>query len=195
MSKQVFRRKCVILTFLSFCLFVKSGLAQASNFEVTSPVLKPGGTVPKQQLLDTCGGENISPPLRWFSSTQNSKGSPLGVSKGFAVSMFDLDAPTGKGWWHWLLVNLPASTRELPAGAGTDTGNFPAQCRNDYGQIGYGGPCPPQGAQHRYVITVYALNVAKLSIKAGDSARKAFADVKSHAIGVASMTVVYRSEN
>ncbi len=193
MRKHPFRLESVIFALLPFCLFVKSGLAQSSAFVVSSPVLKPKGTVPRQQLLSDCGGENISPPLRWFSSARNAGGSAVTMSKGFAVSMFDLDAPSGRGWWHWLLVNLPASTRELPAGAGSDTVKYPGQCRNDYGQIGYGGPCPPPGAEHRYIITVYALDVASLPIKAGELARKAFNDVKSHTVGIATMTVTYGS--
>ena len=82
--------------------------------------------------------------------------------------MYDPDAPTGSGWWHWIVFNLPADTTSLPAGAGNPGGKLPkgaVQSLTDFGVPGYGGPCPPKGDRpHRYVFTVHALEVEKLDV-------------------------------
>ena len=118
--------------------------------------------VAKDQVYDRggCGGANRSPALEWSA--------PPGGTRSLAVTMFDPDAP-GHGWWHWIVADLPASLRALPAGAGrADGGALPPgafQGRNDFGEIGYGGPCPPAGdPPHHYVITVWALRSARLEI-------------------------------
>ena len=108
-------------------------------------------------------GDNISPALAW-------SGAPAGT-KGFALTCFDPDAPTGSGFWHWLVVNLPADTSSLPAGAGGRTGDqLPCgalQVRTDFGTTGYGGPCPPEGDHpHRYLFTIHALGVPTLAVQA-----------------------------
>lgn len=81
--------------------------------------------------------------------------------------MYDPDAPTGSGWWHWVLANVPATVSELKEGAGGAGGKLPAgtlQVRGDSGMPGYLGPCPPAGQTHNYVITVYAMNVDKVTL-------------------------------
>jgi Raf kinase inhibitor-like YbhB/YbcL family protein len=85
------------------------------------------------------------------------------------VTVYDPDAPTGSGWWHWVVFNLPADTRSLEAGAGDPAANkMPAgavQSRTDFGKTGWGGPCPPQGSRpHRYVFTVHALKIEKIEL-------------------------------
>ncbi len=113
-----------------------------------------------------CSGGNRSPHLRW-------SGAPEGT-RSFAVTCFDPDAPTGSGFWHWVVVNLPASTTELPLDAGNPaSGRLPPgalQVRTDFGKPGYGGPCPPEGDPHRYLFTVFAVGVDALPVTADTSA-------------------------
>ena len=108
-----------------------------------------------------CTGENKSPQLSW-------KNAPEGT-KSFAVTMYDPDAPTGSGWWHWLVFDIPVNNNELVSGAGNTKLNLTPegviQSITDYGANGYGGPCPPEGhGLHQYIITVYALKTDKLGL-------------------------------
>jgi Raf kinase inhibitor-like YbhB/YbcL family protein len=113
-----------------------------------------------------CAGGNKSPHLKW-------SGAPDGT-KSFAITCYDPDAPTGSGFWHWLVVNIPATVNELAEGAGSASGKLPAgalQTRTDFGAPGYGGPCPPQGDHpHRYLFTVFAVEVDRLNVTADTSA-------------------------
>ena len=134
--------------------------ALAAGFSVTSPDIKNGAPIATAQVFTGCKGENISPALSW-------SGEPAGT-QSFAVTMFDPDAPTGSGWWHWTVFNIPASVHSLPAGAGSEgSKDMPAgagQGRTDFGFAHYGGPCPPPGPAHHYHITVYALKVPTLPL-------------------------------
>jgi hypothetical protein len=108
-----------------------------------------------------CTGRNISPELSWSDA-------PAGT-KSFAVTVYDPDAPTGSGWWHWLIFNIPESITELKTNAG-NPGKLLApggsvQSITDFGKPGFGGACPPVGDKpHRYIFTVYALDVQKLDL-------------------------------
>ena len=111
-----------------------------------------------------CAGQNISPQLSWT-------GAPEGT-RSFAVTCFDPDAPTGSGFWHWVVANIPASVTSLAAGAsGSGLPEGALETRTDFGKPGYGGPCPPEGDHpHRYMFTVHAVSVDALPVEADTSA-------------------------
>lgn len=133
-----------------------------------------------------CTGGNMSPQLSWTS--------PPAGTKSFAITMFDPEAPTDSGWWHWIAYDLPASLRSLPAGAGK-AGSLPAgakQGRNDFGGYEYGGACPPEGhTPHRYVFKVYALGVGKLPVPADASAALISFMLNANKLAAASITARY----
>lgn len=141
------------------------------TFKVMSDSFKDGDYLGAAHVLSAdfsfgCAGGNRSPQLKW-------SGAPAGT-KSFAVTCFDPDAPTGSGFWHWLVVNIPADVAELALGAGSAGGALPngaLQTRTDFGAPGYGGPCPPEGDHpHRYLFTVFAVGEASLPVKADTSA-------------------------
>jgi len=141
-------------------------------FSVLSDSFKDGDYLGKEHILSAdygfgCEGGNKSPHLAW-------SGAPAGT-KSFAVTCFDPDAPTGSGFWHWLVVNIPADVSELKLDAGNPkAGLLPPgalMTRTDFGQPGYGGPCPPPGDHpHRYLFTVFAVTTDKLAVPAEISA-------------------------
>jgi Raf kinase inhibitor-like YbhB/YbcL family protein len=113
-----------------------------------------------------CSGGNRSPHLKW-------DGAPPGT-KSFALTCFDPDAPTGSGFWHWVVVNIPPDVTELPLDAGNPaSGRLPAgalEVRTDFGKPGYGGPCPPEGDHpHRYLFTIHAVSMPALPVTADTS--------------------------
>ena len=177
-------------SWLSLILLVLSvhSLLWADRFTLVSPDLPERLSL--EQVYDGygCGGKNISPELLWH-------GEPEGT-KSFAVTMFDPDAPTGHGWWHWVVVNIPVRLHALPKGAGDPSGKrLPAgavQTLNDFRKPGYGGACPPKGdAPHRYIVTVYALDAEKLHVTSDTSPARAAALIEKHAIAKASLTSRY----
>jgi Raf kinase inhibitor-like YbhB/YbcL family protein len=159
----------------------------AGHFSLTSPDLKPGGTIPTRNVANImgCPGQNVSPALKW-------SGAPAGT-KSFVVTTYDPDAPTGSGFWHWVVYNIPASTTSLPAGAGDPkSGTLPAgatQGNTDLAQPGYLGPCPPAGDKpHRYIFTVYALKTAKLDVPANATAAMVGFNVHANQLAKATLT-------
>ena len=164
----------------------KKGAARAV-FTLTSPDIKANGPIAMQQVFNGfgCSGQNISPALRW-------SGAPADT-KSFALLVHDPDAPTGgAGWWHWLVLNIPASANELRKDAGrADGSNLPFACtqvNTDFGGPGWGGPCPPVGDKpHRYHFTLYALKVDRLDF-GGASASLAGYMVNGNAMGKARLT-------
>lgn len=149
-----------ILRALTFSgAFLAMGSAFASDFLVTSPESDKPLSEAHFASGFGCTGGNLSPQISW-------KNAPKGT-KSFAISMYDPDAPTGSGWWHWVAINIPASISELPEGAGSNMDKMPAgsmMTGTDAGQSAYFGACPPKGEAHRYVITVKALGVEKLDL-------------------------------
>lgn len=134
--------------------------AMKDHFTLTSPDIKPGGKIGDMFVFNGfgCTGQNVSPALAW-------SGAPKGT-KGYVLTVYDPDAPTGSGFWHWVMYDIPASVTSLPRGAGAP-GKQPdvsVQGSSDYGTTGYGGPCPPKGSTHRYVFTIYAVKAEKLEV-------------------------------
>jgi Raf kinase inhibitor-like YbhB/YbcL family protein len=169
-----------------------AGAAHAQAMTLTSPDIAEGSTIANEQVFKGfgCGGGNVSPALNW-------SGAPAGT-KSFAVSIYDPDAPTGSGWWHWLVFNIPASTNALPKNAGDVKKKLmpkgAIQSRNDFGFDGYGGPCPPTGDKpHHYQITVFAVDVDKLPDARNASASAALVgfDLHFHTLAKATLTGLY----
>lgn len=160
------------------------------TFALTSPDIAEGQKMSQPFLNDQwgVGGENRSPELRW-------SGAPEGT-KSFAVTCYDPDAPTGSGFWHWLVIDLPASATGLPRGVSKDGVGLPGgarQTRTDAGAPGYIGPAPPPGlGDHRYVFTVHALGVEKLA-DVGPDPMPAMVGFNMHfaTLGTATLTGVF----
>ncbi|WMX13321.1 MULTISPECIES: YbhB/YbcL family Raf kinase inhibitor-like protein [unclassified Aureispira] len=175
------------LVFISIFLF--SFNLKAQTFTLESNDL--GGQATLQQVFNGfgCTGENISPQLSW-------KNAPKGT-KSFAITMYDPDAPTGSGWWHWLAFDIPSTTKELKSGAGKAQSDLlptgVIQSLTDYGTIGYGGPCPPEGhGFHTYILTVYALNTDKLGVDEKANPALVGYMINSKTIEKASIVVYYK---
>lgn len=137
-------------------------LPEAAAFTVTSTTVADGGAWPAEQWsAGVPGGADVSPHLSW-------SGAPEGT-KSYAVTVYDPDAPTGSGFWHWAVADIPATVTELPAGAGDDTGSgLPEgayQLPNDARAARYMGAAPPAGhGPHRYFVVVHALDVASIGV-------------------------------
>jgi hypothetical protein len=169
-----------------------AGLASAgaaSALTLTSAEIKPGGKIADEQAFNSsgCTGQNVSPSLSW-------SGAPKGT-KSFAISIYDPDAPTGSGFWHWVVANIPADTTSLAKGAGSSGGAMPAgalQMHNDYGLAGYGGPCPPKGDKpHHYHITVFAVDTDKLDVDANTTAAVVGFNLHYHTLAKAQLIGLY----
>lgn len=156
--------------------------AHAADFQVQ--VDGEHGRLPQSSSFHGfgCTGNNRAPAVHWQHA-------PVGT-RSYALTVYDPDAPTGSGWWHWVVVDLPASSVALPAG-----GHLPAGAlavRNDYGQAAWGGPCPPKGdAPHRYIFTVYALDIPAIELPEGASPALAGFMIHGHTLGQAQVTLTY----
>ncbi|KAF1076625.1 YbhB/YbcL family Raf kinase inhibitor-like protein [Halodesulfovibrio sp. MK-HDV] len=175
---------CFVITALLF------STANAADFTLTSPDVQNGERLSIKQVFNGfgCTGDNVSPSLEW-------KNVPA-ETKSFAVTLYDPDAPTGSGWWHWVVFNIPASIQSLPANFGTDQSPLlPAttiQSRTDFGTKGFGGACPPQGDKpHRYQFTVYALDVDRLDLPSGAPAAMVGFYLHQHTIAKAQIIATY----
>jgi len=164
--------------------------AVAADFKLTSADVKAGGTVENTYVFKGfgCEGGNASPALSW-------SGAPAGT-KSFAITVYDPDAPTGSGFWHWTVVNIPATTSGLARGAGEAGGkNLPAGAvmgRTDFGSAAYGGPCPPKGDKpHRYIFTVFAVKTDKLDIDGNASGAIVGFNLHFNTLAKATFTATY----
>jgi hypothetical protein len=165
--------------------------AQAQSFTLSSADVAPYTTIAQLYAFNGfgCAGQNLSPALSWANA-------PAGT-KSFAIMVHDPDAVTGgAGFWHWVVVDLPASSTGLRRGAGTvDNTGLPEPARQlatDFGSPGWGGPCPPVGDKpHRYVFAVYALKVEKLPVPPNATASLAGFVINASALGKAQFTATY----
>ena len=156
----------------------------ANNFTLTSSELK--GQLTKKQEFNGfgCSGENISPQLSW----QNA---PKGT-KSFAITVYDPDAPTGSGWWHWVVFDIPSNKTTLVSGFGNSDSKEAIQSITDYGKTGFGGACPPVGDKaHRYIFTVHALDIETLGLDKNTNAATVGYYINSHSIAKASIISYY----
>jgi Raf kinase inhibitor-like YbhB/YbcL family protein len=154
------------------------------TFTLTSDDLTDGGVLPDAQVY---AKGNTSPHLKW-------SGAPEGT-KSYAVTCFDPDAPTGSGFWHWTAANIPADVTELAGGASSR--GMPAgavQGRTDFGDTGFGGAAPPPGhGPHRYIFTVFAVDVDSLPVTPQDSGAKYGFNLHFHTLAKASITATYEN--
>ena len=150
-----------IMGMLSFPSFSQN------TFTLSSESIGGQGTLVQEFNSFGCAGENRSPQLTWSNA-------PKGT-QSYAITMYDPDAPTGSGWWLWLVFDIPTDVNELLENAGDPDENLMAegviQSLTDYGFAGFGGPCPPKGdGAHQYIITIHALKVKSLGLKAESNA-------------------------
>ena len=150
-------------------------------FILTSAAFKDGAPIPGKY---TCDGGDVSPPLTW-------SGTPAGT-RSVALIADDPDAPGGT-WVHWVLYNLPATVAELPENVAQvetlDLGGA-RQGRNDFHRPGYGGPCPPPGAAHRYFFKLYALDVT-LQLRSAAQKKDLEAAMQGHTLAMAQLVGTY----
>jgi Raf kinase inhibitor-like YbhB/YbcL family protein len=172
--------RLLVLVFLMF------NISYAGNFTLTSDDV--GGQFSIKQEFNGfgCSGENISPSLAWSDA-------PNGT-KSFAITMYDPDAPTGSGWWHWLVFNISKTATNIVSNASAlkvlPKGSV--ESVTNYGVSGFGGACPPKGDKaHRYVITIYALDVENLDLDASTNPAIVGYNLNAHAIQKSSIISYY----
>jgi len=180
-----------LLSPLAVIAIAFSTSAFADTFKLSSNDIKQGELMSKNQEFNGfgCSGKDLSPHLKW-------SGAPEGT-KSFAITAYDPDAPTGSGWWHWQIVNIAKEHTELKAGAGSTKQalgpNGSIQIKNDYGQRGFGGACPPKGhGIHHYRFTVHAISVDNLAIPEDASGALAGYMINANTIESATLESLYQ---
>ncbi len=162
-------------------------LPEVAGFDVRSNDVADGETLPRAQVsgIFGAGGEDVSPHLAW-------SGAPTGT-QSFAVTVYDPDAPTASGFWHWAVYNIAADVSELPTGAsGSDMPDGAVELNHDGGGPGYLGAAPPPGhGPHHYYTVVHAVDVAKLDLPAGAAPAILGFNLFSHTLGRAIIVPVY----
>lgn len=154
--RHTFKLISVLLLSISVPVF-------AGSFTLSSNDISHGEFMTKKHEYNGfgCSGGDLSPHLKWSNAPQG--------TKSFAITVYDPDAPTGSGWWHWQVVNISKNVMEVPTGAGSTKQDLvpkgSMQIKNDYGSKGFGGACPPPGhGVHRYSYTIHALSVENLEL-------------------------------
>ncbi len=149
-------------------LSIMSPASWAGSLTLSSPSFSAGSSLPLHQIYDRmgCEGSNLTPTLIW-------KGLPQGT-QSLAITLLDPDAPTGHGWWHWVVFNLAPTTTHLASHPGHDEARYLPQgsvsSLTDFGVPGYGGPCPPKGdTPHHYIFTLFALKIAHIPLPSSAS--------------------------
>jgi Raf kinase inhibitor-like YbhB/YbcL family protein len=180
----------IVFSILLIACLVGPAFSEQGKFTLISPDIPKKGQMKEAQVFAGfgCSGQNRSPALAWKNFPPE--------TKSFALMVHDPDAPTGSGWWHWIVYNIPAKVSSLPPDAGkADGSQLPqgaVQSNTDFGSQGYGGPCPPMGDKpHRYVFTLFALKVEKLQLPPNASGAMVGFVVRQNAIGKASLTGYY----
>lgn len=180
-------KKIFILVFMFGFI---AAAAYAGDFKLTSPTIKPDGFFTMDQVYNGfgCSGKNQSPALEW---TPGPKG-----TKSYAITVYDPDAPTGSGWWHWVVYNIPADVTGLEAGAGDISGKLlpkgAVHGRTDFGTHAFGGACPPKGDKpHRYVFTIHALKTDMINVPKDASAALIGFNINFNSIASAGFTANY----
>ncbi len=152
-----------------------------ASLNVASSSFAEGLTIGMDFVFTGCGGKNQSPQLSW-------SGAPTGT-KSFAITCFDPDAPTGCGYWHWLTFDIPVSTTNIDAGAGTDKSPGGGSGTNDFSVSSYCGPCPPKGdVPHRYVFTVYALDADSIGADESTTGATLIFKMRGHVLATGATT-------
>jgi len=184
--RQIFK----IISVLSLSISVT---AFADSLTLSSNDITQGELMAKAQEYNGfgCSGDDLSPHLKWSNIPQG--------TKSFAITAYDPDAPTGSGWWHWQVVNIPVSVLEVPTGAGnlkTSTVlSGASQVHNDYGSFGFGGACPPEGhGVHHYKFTVHALSIEKIELPENASSALAGYMINANTIESSSIVALYKRD-
>jgi Raf kinase inhibitor-like YbhB/YbcL family protein len=161
--------------------------ASAADFQLQSQSVSEGAQLSSEFVFQGfgCEGGNLSPQLSWVNVPEG--------TKSFAITAYDPDAPTGSGWWHWNVINIPSNITSLEIGvSGTD--DMPkgaVEMTNDYGAKGFGGACPPPGEVHRYIFTVHALSIENIELpEAASNALTGFM-IGANTIKSSKITAVY----
>ncbi len=175
---------------LIFFLSCSTSHAAEKIFTLQSSDIKPNSEIAEKHVFNGfgCSGKNMAPQISWMAAPAD--------TKSFAFTVYDPDAPTTSGWWHWLVANIPASYKNLPADfSAQDSFTLKdgiVQVRNDFGTYKFGGPCPPQGDKpHRYIFTIYALKVEKLDLNDKSTAALASFMINKNTIAKATFTARY----
>lgn len=183
--------KSLILTLALLTLSIQGAVASGVSLKIRSDDINPSRAIDEKFIFNSfgCKGENLSPQISWINLPPR--------TQSLALTVFDLDAPTGSGWWHWVLLNIPISYKEIPRGFGTPNrftiNDGISQVRNDYSAFSYGGPCPPVGdKKHRYVFTIYALDTDKINLSDNASSALASFMIRKHTIAKSSIEAFYQ---
>lgn len=179
-----------LMAVLTVSLFAISSSDAQTRLRLASTDIRSGARIANPYAFNAmgCTGKNVSPELHW-------DGAPA-KTKSFALTMYDPDAPTGSGWWHWVVYNIPAGSAGFATGAGEAGKNLlPAGStvgNGDAGMAAYQGPCPAKGDKpHHYVFSLYALDTDRLDVPAGASAAYVGYNIHMHQLARTTLTAIY----